>query len=291
MASVNWEKLHTANEVKAMLKHSATDSRLRTLKHSNEDIDKTKTHKNITYVGSYKETCMEYDKRIKDLEAMSSKRKDRVTCLGLEVPCPYDIKNDEEACRKFFDLTLERIGNQLGAHNVVGAWAHFDEIHDYYDTRTNTWTKSRPHLHVYVVPEREGRLCAKEVMTRTAMKQINREIEQMTVREFGCKFMTGEQRKGPSVEELKAKQDIRRLREHLDRLVKEVDDRIKVQTALRELTTAYIAMERALDQVKEVMPKVEKYLKEEYHFEELKQELIDLNKKYDDGDDHDDNEY
>lgn len=57
MASVNFAKLKTPQEVKAMFKHCDKEQRKTTVNHSNKQIDKTLTDKNVQYRGrGYRET-------------------------------------------------------------------------------------------------------------------------------------------------------------------------------------------------------------------------------------------
>ena len=95
MASVNFLKLHTPQEVKAIIRHCDKDERQKH-EHSNKQIRKDLTHLNDDYGINYVDTCREYDERIAYLDSLpgANVRKDRVTCFSLEIPCPADLPED-----------------------------------------------------------------------------------------------------------------------------------------------------------------------------------------------------
>ena len=206
MASVNWQKLKTATEVKAIMRHNEQDKRQQTGEHSNPDIDRSRTHLNFSVEGrSYADRCKMYDDAIADA-AQHSKRKlraDAVTCLALCTTMP-DGLTDEQAL-DWFTRVHELMCEQFGASNVLDTDVHMDEIHEYYDSDKDEVVKSRPHAHTAVIPRTsDGRLCCKEVSSRSSIMALNTAIEDMTQREYGVHFMTGECKKGKSVERCKA---------------------------------------------------------------------------------------
>ena len=111
MASVNYKKLKLPQEVKAMLYHCDKEKRLEA-NHSNIDIDKSATPGNMQGNMDYYAACKRYDDRIADLDAKhgANKRKDRVTCFGMNIPAPKDLKSEDE--QEFFDEVLKLIAEQ-----------------------------------------------------------------------------------------------------------------------------------------------------------------------------------
>ena len=207
MASVNFEKFKSVQSAKAQFRHCDKDARKET-DHGNKEIDLQKSDMNIQYASSsYESTCKRYDSRIKAIDEggrNKNRRKDRVTLLGLEVPVPKDLPSSDYV--KWFSRVNSIIEGRYGADNVMNAYIHFDEQHEYMDVRTREMTMSRVHGHFFVVPEINGKLNAKELTLRKNMISLNREIEKMTKNEFGVKFMTGEKRKSrDEVEDLKRK--------------------------------------------------------------------------------------
>lgn len=205
MASVDFKKLHNIGDVGAMLRHNDTEERLRH-EHSNPDIDKSHTRENIDFGGrSYADTVKRYKERIAELDMLpgANRRKDRVTCFSLVIPVPTGIDGDKarDWCFDMVKLLAERYGED----NMVSAHAHFDEIHRYYDTQKKEWTESRPHVHVLVVPEIDGKLNGKRFSSRTNMVAVNKKIDAMSRKEYGVNFLTGETPQKQRTERLKAR--------------------------------------------------------------------------------------
>lgn len=210
MASVNYLKLKGASEVKAQLRHSATDTRLKT-RHSNPDIDLSKTMSNITLLGDYGDACKRYDARIKELDSSTNtnKRKDRVTAFALNIPEPLGLSEEESA--KFFWDVIGVIGttHQITPNDVIAAWIHNDEKHDYIvnsdsEEHGGELARSRSHLHLFVMPvSKDGKLNAKAFSSREMMKEVNHAIDLLARKKYGVQFLTGEKALKRSVEELK----------------------------------------------------------------------------------------
>lgn len=195
MASVNFAKFKSAGECKAMMRHCDTAERVKG-EHSNPDIDKELTASNGTIKGlTYSKVCDAYDRRIAALDARegANKRKDRVTLMGLDVPRPADLKDEDQNAwfKRVWDITSK----VYGADNMLEGYIHRDEVHTYMDPTTKQEVTSREHMHMYVIPERNGRLCAKECTARASMIALNNAIQKMSEEEFGVQFMDGSQRK------------------------------------------------------------------------------------------------
>ncbi len=223
MASVDWEKLKGGGEAKAKFRHCDEQKRIK-LEHSNEDIDKTKTHLNMSFGAfedGYDAVCWMYDRAIARLDAQpgANKRKDRVTCVGWELPMPKGM--DEAQARKWMSLAYDAIKARYG-DCVLGGTAHFDEVHEYVNPETGEVCMSRPHLHVYAIPIVDGRLHGKSFTARKNMNAMNATIEKMTQEHFpGFRFQTGTKKKSrKSVEELKNESAVR---EVLDQAQEQAD--------------------------------------------------------------------
>ena len=206
MASCDWKKFKGGTEAKAVFAHCESDERL-TREHSNTDINKARTHLNMAFDAfedGYTGVCKAYDDYIEALDAnpKQNKRKDRVTCVGLEIPAPDGMSDDmaREWCVDAYEAVRERLGD-----TVLGGVAHFDEIHDYRDPETKEVRTSRPHLHIYAVPDIGGKLNAKQYTARRQMVGMNAAIEAMTAAKYpGFKFQNGTKKKSKkSVEALK----------------------------------------------------------------------------------------
>ncbi|MCM1479792.1 MAG: plasmid recombination protein [Muribaculaceae bacterium] len=229
MASINWMKARTAEEVKALLRHDERERREATHEHSNFHIDKSKTYLNYSIIGrTYKERCDMYDKALTEALAVAEAnteeyvikkgknagqtrkrkkgklRKDAVTALNLYVPVPFGLPAEEYVrwFKRVYDILVEFFGEE----NVVDGDVHFDEIHEYFNTFIKEWVLSRVHMHTTVIPRTEdGRLCCNEIFTRKNCIKLNNLVEEMTQREFGVAFNTGEEPHRETVEALKSK--------------------------------------------------------------------------------------
>ena len=198
MASIHYGKIKTAGQVKAWLRHCETEQRQKR-EHRNGDIDKTKTEKNVNFTGwSYEESCKKYDQRIKELDETTNtnKRRDRITCFGLIISMPEGLSREEE--KRLMEISIQLFSEKYGSENLVGAYGHWDEVHDY--IKGESFKSSRAHLHLFVVPEIGGRLCGKEFSSK---KEMNRTLDKECMRLFGKHFLTGEKPGRKTVEELK----------------------------------------------------------------------------------------
>lgn len=216
MASVNFEKLKTPQQVKAMLRHCDGEERMEA-NHSNIDIDKSKTSGNMQGDLDYTAACQKYSERIAFLDAKpgANKRKDRVTCFGLNVPAPKDLKPEDE--KAFFLAAIKIIINQYGENNIIQYYMHQDEKHAYIHVGTGERCMSRSHLQCYVVPEHNGKLNGKWFSSRANMVKLNNSIHRMAQEQFGVMFMDGSKRKSrKTVEQLKNESAYLAIQQELD---------------------------------------------------------------------------
>ena len=205
MASVNFEKIKSPQEVKAMLRHCDIDERVKH-NHSNEQINKELTHRNLQANITYTAACSRFDKRIAYLDSLegANMRKDRVLCFGLSIPCPAGLTDEQE--KQFFKGVIQCVVEQYGIENFVNAYFHRDEKHTYSDTETKKQRESLSHAHVYVVPAIAEKLNGKEFSSKKNMLKLNRAIHKMCQNTFGIDFMDGSKAKSTkSVETLKNK--------------------------------------------------------------------------------------
>ncbi len=236
MASVNYKKLKLPQEVKAMLYHCDKEKRLET-SHSNIDIDKSATPDNMQGDLDYYAACKRYDGRIAELDAEpgANRRKDRVTCFGLNIPAPKDLKSDDE--QEFFVEVLKLIAEQYGFENIIQYYMHLDEKHDYINAETGEQCTSRSHLQCYVVPEHSGKLNGKWFSNRSNMVKLNNSIHRMAQEQFGATFMDGSKRKSrKTVEQLKNESTYLEIQKELE----------KQRADLNARQTAVYAQENAL---------------------------------------------
>lgn len=125
------------------------------INHSNEKIDKDRTHLNIDYVIDGKTFEERYEERLGDYNGKRKIRSDAVRMRGLILQPSSDVfdgKTDEEAQEimdKFTQDAFQWLDDTFTEKNVIGMSAHFDE--------------TNPHLHVAIMPMTEdGRLSQKD---------------------------------------------------------------------------------------------------------------------------------
>lgn len=203
MASVDFEKIKTAIEAKAKFRHCDKDERLKH-EHSNANINKGVTADNKQWIADYKTVCKRYDERIKTLDETTNtnKRSDRVTCMGLCIPAPIELPEDKQ--KDWFNAVTRIATGMYGKQNLMQLYVHSDEVHDYVNPATGEMVTSRAHAHLYFIPEHEGKLNGKWFSSRKNMIALNNQIQEMSERAFGVKFMDGSKRKSrKTVEELK----------------------------------------------------------------------------------------
>lgn len=259
MASVGFEKLKTPQEVKAMFRHCDKEERKKANSHSNTDINLQSTALNLQYNRDYKTTCKLYDDKIAYLDSLegANKRKDRVTCFGLNVPVPQGLQANQEV--EWFGKVRDIIKAQYGADNVLQCYIHRDEKHTYKNAETGQDCESRTHGHFYVVPEHNGKLNGKWFSNRANMNKLNNSIHDMTQSDYGLQFMDGSKRKSKkTVEQLKNESEYRIIQEQLEKERQELDYQ-KWDLDSRE--TQLKAQESFLqDKLMEIMEREEKSL-------------------------------
>lgn len=198
--------------MKAQFRHCDKDERLKA-EHANEEIDKSLTDKNLSFGafnGDYKSICHAYDERIKYIDEHAGlkkkPRKDRVTCMSWSISCPAGMSDDMAS--KWFTDVYDLLNTEYS--DVLGASAHFDEVHEYVDASTGETAVSRPHMHVFVLPvvEKDGfrRLVGKDFSNRKNIVKLNNSIQKLTEDKYpGYTFMTGVKHPGEyqTVEDLK----------------------------------------------------------------------------------------
>lgn len=202
MASVNWTKMKTAQQVKAVLRHDCKDTREAAKTHTNADLNKDLTGQNYGVGDTYDTAREAFLKRLEEVTAGKTVRKDAVVGVGFSIPAPADLPEEKE--KDWFNRVYEILGEKYGKDNICCFAVHVDEQHEYIDPDSKESRMSRSHAQGVMVPEVGGRLCAKEFVSRARMISINNEIDKMSQEEFGVKFMDGSQAKSRgSVETLK----------------------------------------------------------------------------------------
>lgn len=238
MASVDFQKLKSSQDVKSKIMHCDEKERLKH-EHSNSDISKEHTQENIQTALSYEEVCKLYDDTIADLDRQpkANKRKDRVTAFGLNIPISNDLsrRQQEKARQRILDIVREQYPESV----ILGDYLHNDEQHWYTDAETGEKRLSMAHEHIYIVPVKDGKLNGKWFSSAENMTKLNNKLHDMFEKEFNVQFMDGtktksrksmgqlkiaSEKKEIEIEKEKIAQDNKYLNEYAEQLIAEKEE-------------------------------------------------------------------
>lgn len=238
MASVDFQKLKSSQDVKSKIMHCDEKERLKH-EHSNSDISKEHTQENIQTALSYDEVCKLYDDTIADLDRQpkANKRKDRVTAFGLNIPISNDLprRQQEKARQRILDIVREQYPESV----ILGDYLHNDEQHWYTDAETGEKRLSMAHEHIYIVPVKDGKLNGKWFSSAENMTKLNNKLHDMFEKEFNVQFMDGtktksrksmgqlkiaSEKKEIEIEKEKIAQDNKYLNEYAEQLIAEKEE-------------------------------------------------------------------
>lgn len=268
MASADWKKIKSRQQVKAILRHNCKDTREQTQEHSNPHLRPELTVQNTGAWDTYAEAAKRYDDRWAAVNGDKTIRKDAVVGLGFSIPAPDDLPEDKE--NKWFVQVLDIMATRYGYENIASFAVHRDERHEYIDPDTHERRMSRTHAQGILFPEVDGTMCAKKIMTKGRMAELNRAIDEMSRTEFGVSFLTGKGTKSRgSVEAMKAKSlhaEIEELERQKAALTREIEGKqITLNAVNRDIATgtatrdALIADLRAVERKARVQaPEAEK---------------------------------
>lgn len=145
---------------------------------SKDEIDVDRSHLNYDLVNA---AHIDYKKKI--MEIITSQREETKTIRKDAVLVnEWFISSDQaffknlssEKTREFFELIVRFFGERYGKQNLAYAQVHFDEgIQHIY---AQTPFEPIPHIHVGVVPIRDGKLSSFNVFTRKELLEIQDEL-------------------------------------------------------------------------------------------------------------------
>ncbi|WP_438478857.1 MobV family relaxase [Streptococcus pluranimalium] len=151
-------------------------------KHSNKDIDVTKSH--LNYELTERDRSISYERQIKNYvneNKISNRaiRKDAVLCDEWMITSDkaFFEKLSEEETRGFFETAKNYFAENYGEENIAYASVHLDE--------------STPHMHLGVVPFQDGKLSSKAMFNKEELKKIQDELPKY-MGEYGFELERGE---------------------------------------------------------------------------------------------------
>lgn len=141
----------------------------------NPQIDKSRTHLNYHTLPYEKKYLSFIDERIKELAPKRKIKDDAVLTTSFILGSDKEFFDgiSPETQNRFFDDCTEFFAERYGKENVVSAVVHLDE--------------STPHLHFNLMPVTGGRLCAKELFDRTALRELQTDFYEIVGKKYGLK--------------------------------------------------------------------------------------------------------
>jgi hypothetical protein len=140
----------------------------KTENHSNKDIDNAKSYLNYDLIGHEKDISFHDEVMYHIYEHKKpgrAIRKDAVVLQDWIISSSKDFFDNlsEERTREYFEVAVDYFGEKFGRHNIRFATVHMDE--------------TTPHMHLGIVPMNvEGRLTAKTLFNRQALREIQEEL-------------------------------------------------------------------------------------------------------------------
>ena len=141
----------------------------------NPQIDKSRTHLNYHTLPYEKKYLAFINERIKELAPKRKIKDDAVliTSFILGSDKEFFDRITAEQQKQFFADCTDFFSERYGKENVVSAVVHLDE--------------STPHLHFNLMPVTGGRLCAKELFDRTALRELQTDFYEIVGKKYGLK--------------------------------------------------------------------------------------------------------
>ena len=171
--------------------------------HSNPDIDYSRSVGNYDLHESASDNYAQaIQNRIDDLLMVKAVRKDAVHLCGLIVSSDtsFFTRIGKDETRRFFEEAAAYLTDFVGRENVVSAMVHMDE--------------KTPHMHFLHVPVTpDGRLCAKDIYTKTALRTLQDELPKHLQKcgfriERGVEQQNGSAKKHLDTREFKQQQEM-----------------------------------------------------------------------------------
>ena len=139
----------------------------------NPQIDKSRTRLNYHTLPYEKKYLAFIDERIKELAPKRKIKDDAVLITSFILGSDKEFFDgiSPETQKQFFDDCTEFFAERYGKENVLSAVVHLDE--------------STPHLHFNLMPVTGGRLCAKELFDRTALRDLQTNFYEAIGKKYG----------------------------------------------------------------------------------------------------------
>lgn len=266
---MHYEKFHR-EEVAGLLLHNMRGIEKADIhNHSNENIDRSRTHLNYDLKDRGSLTAYYYYKNLVDKITEETKarggrsiRKDAVTLCSWVVTVPETLP--KEKYEDFFKGVYSFFANRHGEKNIVTAVVHLDEV--------------TPHMHLGFVPividKKTGleKLCAKNLETQKSLAKAHKDLQKYLEAELGCAvdILNGATVNGnKSIAELKLETTLKKVSESEKKLAevnekiseadKSLDEKVKTESEKIKAETERLVAEQKVE-IEKKISEVEKSL-------------------------------
>lgn len=218
MAHIQKYKAHSCGHMLAHYRRDAASL-------ERDNVDPTLTERNLTLVldddgkaveGAAQPNWEVIAGRIAAVDAAAKAegkrvtRKDAVVMADLVLTLPENVPAEDGD--RFFELSYEFFGEKVGRDNLMGGFAHRDEVRTKKDPDTGkvvrTGERVRDHIHVPWTPILDGRFNFKQQCPRTFYKTLHRELGDYLEAQMGYRpdiELSEEQRGEKALSEVKNK--------------------------------------------------------------------------------------
>ena len=140
---------------------------------SNTCIDSSRTKNNYRLVFRNSSYTDFINERIKELNLPKAPRKDAVLMASFVVGSDREFFNglDEDEQNRFFRDCTKFFAERYGRRNIISAVVHNDE--------------TTPHMHLNLIPIKDGRLCAKDLLNRNELFKLQTDFYEQVGKRWG----------------------------------------------------------------------------------------------------------
>ena len=200
-------------------------------KASNPQIDSERTKDNYHMFARYCSYTEFINKRIDELNLPTKPRKDAVLMASFVIGSDREFFNGllPAEQERFFDECTRYFAEKYGKENIISAVVHNDE--------------TTPHLHLNLMPIRNGRLCCKDLFNRTELMKLQTDFHEAVGEHWGLeRGREGSPKKHLSTAEYKAKKIV------LNACTEAADITESAQSELRQINQAVKKAEDHFDE-------------------------------------------
>ncbi len=140
---------------------------------SNTCIDSSRTKNNYRLVFRNSSYTDFINARISELNLLKAPRKDAVLMASFVLGSDREFFKglDEDEQNRFFRDCANFFIDRYGKRNIISAVVHNDE--------------TTPHLHLNLIPVKDGRLCAKDLLNRNELSKLQTDFHEKVGKRWG----------------------------------------------------------------------------------------------------------